>query len=70
MKLTSHIQDDTGFVNIWKTRILDLKGIVVISFYRVNIVLERGRKFPKASLFISIRLGTWLAHSAASIKRG
>lgn len=67
MKPTSHIQDDTGFVNRRKTRILDLKGIVVISFYRINTVLKRGRKFPKASLFISIRLGTWLANSIASI---
>lgn len=43
---------------------------MVISFYRVNVVLERGKEFPKATPFINIRLGTWLAHSAASIKRG
>lgn len=43
---------------------------MVISFYRVNLVLERGRQFPKATLFINIGLGTWLARSTASTKNG
>ena len=42
----------------------------MLSSYEVNVVLEGGRKFPRATSFITIRLGTRVAHSTASRKRG
>lgn len=36
---------------------------MVGSFYRVNLALERERKFPKVTSFTNIKLGIWIAYA-------